>query len=79
MLSHGLPILTNKTNPLFYELYKITDSLYPISIETIESDLNKYLSIKNTIKVSEDSFKYLQDTFNWEVVLEPLKNYIKIF
>lgn len=79
MLSHGLPVLTNKTNPLFYELYKITDSLYPISIETIESDLNKYISIKNTIKVSDDSFKYIQDTFSWDVVLEPLKNYIKIF
>jgi hypothetical protein len=79
MLSNGLPVLTNKTNPLFYELYNLKDSIYPLSLENIDSDIKKYYEIKQSVTVSPDSLKYLQDNFNWTNVIEPLKNYIKIF
>ena len=79
MLSYGLPVLTNKTNPLFFELYNIKDSLYPISIENIEEDILNYRDKKESIKVSDESMKYLQSNFNWNKVIEPLTNYIKIF
>jgi hypothetical protein len=79
MVSHGLPVITNKRNPVFHEFREIKDSVYPISIETLEEDINILVKKKSEIKVSEESLRYLQDKFQWNKVLYPLIDYVRNF
>lgn len=77
MLSFGLPVLLNKGNPLFDELNYLTDSIYPISSNTIYNDLINYSTIKPC--VSKESLLKLQEQLSWDVVIKPLLEYIKRF
>ena len=79
MLSHKLPVIMNVGNPLFHEMKYLTDSIYPVSLNNIVNDLNKYSAQKDLLEVSDNSFEIIKNKFNWDTVLNPLLDYIKTF
>ena len=82
MVSAGLPVLLNKGNPLFSELEMlgIKDSLYPITEKTLVFDIQSLNEDgEKKVKVSKKSFNTINNSFNWEETIAPLKDYIQKF
>jgi hypothetical protein len=79
MLSHGLPVIFNRENAFFMELSYLPDSIYPTSSNTLRKDITRFENNKSILKVSDKSHKLLQDNLSWDVVTEPLIDYIRRF
>ena len=79
MISHGLPVLLNRNNPFFIELGYLDDSLYSVTSQTLRKTITKFEKNKSLLKVSDKSHESLQKKLSWNVVMEPLIDYIRRF
>jgi hypothetical protein len=79
MLTHGLPVIMNKGNSFFNELFFLRDGLYPITTKSIKRDLMHLEKNRATVKISEENRISLQKKLSWSVVSEELINYILKF
>ena len=77
MLSYGFPVLTNENNAIFDEI-RLIDSLYPINEQNLKKKLLFYYENKNSLTVSDKSFKQIKDNFLWENNVLDLINYIQL-
>jgi hypothetical protein len=76
MLSYGFPVITNENNAIFDEI-NLKDSIYPINSFNLEEQLLLYAEFKETIIVSDESFKIIKDNFLWKNSIIDLVNYLQ--
>jgi len=76
MMSCGLPVITNKNNPLYqeYDVYK--SAIYPVTSYTLESDLYSLHSNKQLLEITDEVFESIHDMYAWDKVIKPLIDYI---
>jgi len=79
MLSNGLPVIMNDGNSLFNELYYLEDSLYKTTAKKLKRDLARMRENKDMLKVSQKSYQLLQKNLSWDVVVQPLIEYVQNF
>lgn len=79
MLANKLPILLNINDNLNVEFEFLKEAIEPINILDIKNQLIHASEVKNTKKLSDETYSKLTEVFNWNNVLLPVIDYIENF
>lgn len=78
LISNNLPVLLSKGDPLLEDT-SLRSQLFPISTGSIKNDIENCLEDLKKYSCSDEDLYNLLYTHNWEVSLQPLKDYINTF
>jgi hypothetical protein len=79
MVSSGLPVITNKGNPIYDENDCLKTAIHAISTIKIEKELENIYNNRDSLLISKEDFDTYKEKFKWENVLSPLIEYIDYF